>query len=238
MLAPILGTFLVVQQVACAPEAIRLLSEASVRASRFNLPAAVDSLRAAPNCESAIVAAWYLQGLLDAHAAASVGGTAESLAPVRRAIAVLEQLARNGSAPPEIARLVLHAAAAAAQTERDEMRLYLESASQLELVQEAAGLAGAPIVTAVEMTGTLWLRVDRYDEARRAYEEAERRHGATPRITLGAARASARLGDTASACAGYRRLLDSWVSSDMEPPEIVEAHAHVARPECRPPTTP
>ena len=142
------------------------------------------------------------------------------------------------AAPPEIARLVLHAAAAAAQTERDEMRLYLESASQLELVQEAAGLAGAPIVTAVEMTGTLWLQVDRYDEARRAYEEAERRHGATPRITLGAARASARLGDTASACAGYRRLLDSWVSSDMEPPEIVEAHAHVARPECRPPTTP
>ena len=92
MLAPILGTFLVVQQVPCAPDAMRLLSEASVRASRFNLPAAVDSLRDAANCESAIVAAWYLQGLLDARAAASVGGTAESLAPVRKAIAVLEEL--------------------------------------------------------------------------------------------------------------------------------------------------
>ena len=238
MLAPILGTFLVVQQAPCAPDAMRLLSEASVRAARFNLPAAVDSLRDAANCESAVVAAWYLQGLLDARAAASVGGTAESLAPVRRAIAVLEELGRNGSAPPEIARLVLHAAAAAAQTERDEMRLYLESASHLEFVQESAGLAGAPIVTAVEMTGTLWLQVDRYEEARRAYEEAARRHGPTPRIVLGVARASARLGDTASACAEYRKLLDGWVSGDMEPPEIVEAHAHLARPECRPPTTP
>ena len=57
------------------------------------------------------------------------------------------------------------------------MRLYLESASQLELVQESAGLAGAPIVTAVEMTGTLWLQVDRYEEARRAY----RGGGATAR---------------------------------------------------------
>ena len=237
MVAAILSAVLVAQ-APCAPEAMRLVSEASVRAARFNLPAAIESLHAAANCESAIVAAWYLQGLLDARAAASVGGTAESLAPVRKAISVLEQLGRAGSAPPEIARLVLHAAAAAAQTERDEMRLYLESASQLEFVQEAAGLAGAPIITVVEMTGALWLQVDRYDEARRAYEEAERRHGATPRIVLGSARVSARLGDTVSACAGYRRLLDSWVSSEMEPPEIVEARTHVARPECRLMTTP
>jgi hypothetical protein len=195
-------------------------------------------LRAAAGCERAMVAAWYLQGLLDANAAASVGGTAESLEPVKKAIAVLEQLGRRGSAPPEIARLVLHAAAAAAQTERDEMRLYLESASQLEFVQEAAGLAGVPIVTAAEMTGALWLQVDRYEDARRAYGEAERRHGATPRIALGGARASARLGDAAAACLGYRRLLDTWVSSEMEPPEIVEAHAYLARPECRLPTTP
>lgn len=237
MTAAILSAFLAAQSP-CAPESMRLVSEASVRAARFDLPAAIESLRAAANCESASVAAWYLQGLLDARAAASVGGTAESLAPVKKAISALEQLGRNGSASPEIARLVLHAAAAAAQTERDEMRLYLESASQLELVQEAAGLAGAPIVAAVEMAGALWLQVDRYDESRRAYEEAERRYGLTPRIALGSARASARLGDTVSACAGYRKLLDSWVSGDMEPPEIVEAHAHVAGPECRPTTTP
>jgi len=237
MLAPILGTFLAVQ-APCTPDAMRLLSEASVRASRFDLPAAVASLRIATTCESAIVAAWYIQGLLDARAAASVGGTAESLAPVRKAITVLEQLGRNGSVPAEIGRLVLHAAAAAAQTERDEMRLYLESASQMEFVQEAAGLAGAPIVGALEMAGVLWLQVDRYVEAQRAYEEAERRYGATHRITLGVARTSARLGDTASACARYRRLLDEWDSSDMKPPEITEAHAHVARPECRPSTAP
>jgi len=237
VLAPILGTFLAMQ-APCAPDAMRLLSDASVRASRFDLPEAVESLRTAPTCERALVAAWYLQGLLDAGAAASVGGTAESLAPVRRAITVLEQLARNGSVSAEIARLLLHAAAAAAQTERDEMRLYLESASQMEFVQEAAGLAGAPIVGAMEMAGALWLQVDRYDEARRAYEEAERRHGATHRITLGVARTSARLGDSASACARYRRLLDGWGSSDMERPEIVEAHAYLARPEYGPRAAP
>jgi hypothetical protein len=238
MLAPLLGTLLAVQQPACSPEAMRLLAEASVRASRFDLPAAVESLRTAPTCERAMVAAWYIQGLLDARAAASVGGTAESLASVQRAITVLERLERNGSVPAGIARLVLHAAAAAAQTERDEMRLYLDSADRLEFVQEAAGQVGAPIVPAAEMAGALWLQVDRYDEARHAYEEARRRHGPSPRISLGVARASARLGEAASACAEYRTLLDGWGPREPDRPEMVEARAYLAQPACGAPVAP
>jgi hypothetical protein len=176
-----------------------------------------------------------VQGLLDARAAALDGGTAESLAPVRRAMGVLELMGRNRPGPPEIARLVLHAAAAAAQTERDEMRLYLELAVRMELLQVAAGQAGAPIVTAAEMAGALWLQVDRYDEARRAYEDAERRLGPTPQILLGLARAAARLRDVASACAGYRALLDRWGSGTADVQEVVEGRTYLARPECRAP---
>jgi tetratricopeptide (TPR) repeat protein len=238
MLAPILGTLLTLQQAPCAPAAMRLLSEAYVHASRFEFREAVESLGEAPDCNDTRVAAVYVQGLLDARAAASVGGTTESLAPVRAAIAVLEQIGRNRPGPPEIARLVLHAAAAAAQAERDEMRLYLESASRMEGVQEAAGQPGAPIVSATEMAGALWLQVDRYDEARLAYEEAERRLGPVPRISLGVARASARLGDAASACAGYRRLVEAWGAGDAEQPEIIEGRAYLARPECRPVAAP
>ena len=235
MWAPVLGTLPALQQPACLPPAMHLMTEASVRASRFDLPAAVKLLRTAIGCDAARVGEVYVQGLLDARAAALDGGTAESLAPVRTAIGVLERIGRNRPGPPEIARLVLSAAAAAAQTERDEMRLYLESAVRMESIQAAAGQAGAPVVTAAEMAGALWLQVDRYDEARRAYEDAARRLGPTPRILLGLARAAARLRDPASACAGYGAFLERWGSELADVQEVVETRTHLARPECRAP---
>ena len=70
---------------------------------------------------------------------------------------------------------MLQAAAAAAQSEREEMRLYLDTAIRMETLQRAAGLAGAPIIAAAETAGDLWLQVHRYDEARRAYDEASER---------------------------------------------------------------
>jgi hypothetical protein len=233
MLAPILGTLLALQQLLCLPSAARVYAEASARASQFDVPGALEALHTAAGCEHARVAATYLQGLLDARDAARVGGTTESLAPVREAMDALQVIGRNRRGPAEIARLVLHAAAAAAQSERDEMRLYIETAARMEALQRAAGEEGAPLVTAVEMAGALWLQVDRYEEARLAYAEAERVLGPTPRVSLGLARAAVRRGDWPAACTGYRAVVERWTGATPEPQELVEGRAYLARPECQ-----
>lgn len=233
MLALGLGMLLVLQQPPCLPPAMELMAQASVRASRFDVGAALELLRAATDCSTASVAAVYVQGLIDARRAAEDGGTAESLEPVRRAIAVLDVLGRGRPGQVEVARQVLQAAAAAAQTERDEMRVYLESALRLERLQTEAGEPGAPIVSAAEMAGVLWLQVHRYEEARLAYDEARQRLGPTAPVLVGSAKAAARLGDEVSACGHYRALLDAWGQVQEDPGEIVEARAYLARPGCQ-----
>lgn len=131
----------------------------------------------------------YLRGLAAAADAYKQGGSEESLAPVRQAIDQLRALSRGRPGPAEIARLVLVAAAAAAQSEREEMGAYLTHATDMEVLQLAAGQPGAPGITALEAAGDLWLQVHRYDDAVRAYERAATYLGTTPRIAAGLARA-------------------------------------------------
>jgi hypothetical protein len=140
---------------------------------------------ARPVCTAAEVEAVYVRGWDAAQDAARVGGSPESLAPVRDAIATLERMAGGAHGPAEIARYVLAAAADAAQEERDEMALFLEHAVALERVQLDAHQPGAPSITAHEAAGELWLRVRRYDDAKRAYEQARSAIGSTPRIEAG-----------------------------------------------------
>jgi hypothetical protein len=131
----------------------------------------------------------YLRGLDAAAEAYRQGGSAESLVPVNEAIAALDGLALGRPGPAEIARLVLVAAGAAAQSERDEMGAFITHAVEMELLQRAAGQPGAPGVSALEAAGDLWLRVHRYEDAARAYERAAMYLGMTPRIAAGLARA-------------------------------------------------
>ena len=220
-------------QAPCSPEAASLVEQAGVRASEFDLVGAADLLRraVAAGCGNADVAALYVGGLVDARAAFSQGGSSEALAPVTRAIDALAVLAADRPGPAEIARLTLHAAAAAAQSERDEMRVYLDSAIQMETLQRAAGQTGAPIVSPVEIAGDLWLQIYRYDDARRAYGEAADQRGFTPRISLGLARSHAHAGDVAAACASYRVLLDGW-GTRPDVAEILEGRAYVREHAC------
>jgi hypothetical protein len=109
------------------------------------------------------------------------------------------------------------------------MRLYLESAVQMETLQTAGGEAAAPVVSAAEMTGALWLQVHRYEEARASYLRVESR--SSPSLLLGLARAEAGLGRTSEACSHYRALVSHWgAGPDRE--EIAEGRRYVARPEC------
>jgi hydroxypyruvate isomerase len=140
-------------------------------------------------CTDAEVETVYRRGWEAAEAAAKVGGSTESLAPVRDAIALLDRMAGGTPGPAEIARYVLAAAADAAQDERDEMALFLEHAVALERTQLDAHQSAAPGITAHEAAGELWLRVYRYEDAKRAYERARAVIGSTPRIESGLARA-------------------------------------------------
>jgi hypothetical protein len=182
---------------------------------------------AALACAEPQLAAPYLRGLIAARKAYAAGGTLDALKPVTAAIDELDRLAGK-PVPAEIAKNVLLASAAASQSEREQMALFLAHALRIELLQLAARQPGAPIVTAHEVAGDLWLRVHRYPEARQAYLDAFKLLGPKPRITLGLARTAARMKDQPTACAEYRTLNDSFGSRAMPAAEIVEARAFLA----------
>lgn len=178
----------------CSEPAAAPLREAAARVQAFDLAGAVERLRgqAASGCADVELAALYLGGLSAALEAYKQGGSEESLAPVRQAIDELEKMSGRSPGPVEVARLVLVAAAAAAQSEREEMSAFLTHALAMESLQFAAGQPGAPVLTGHEVAGELWLQVHRFEEARAAFERAAEQVGTTPRITAGLARAAAR----------------------------------------------
>jgi hypothetical protein len=210
-------------------DARSLIAEAIARAAEFDLPGAMELLRvtAGRGDAGSEVALIYLGGLVGAREAFRDGGAVAALAPVLGAIESLATISQGRGGSAEIARLVLQAAAAAAQSERDEMRLYIESAMQMEVIQSAAGLPGAPIVTATEVAGDLWLQVDRYEDARQAYADAADRLGPSLRNMVGSARASSRLTDVLEACRSYGTLLETWGTRPGLPAEIAEARTYV-----------
>jgi hypothetical protein len=200
-MAAVLFLFLFAQRGDCGPDAMALVTEASARAAALDVPGAAVSLAQASGlgCAEADIAGIYLRGLTAAQAASALGGSAESLQPVDDAVAALQRLSpRHVSAG--IARDVLMAAAAAAQSERDQMSLYLLQALQLESLQLIARQPPAPMISAHEMAGELWLRVYRYAEARQAFLDAFKAVGPTRRVLLGLARAEARAARGPGAC--------------------------------------
>jgi hypothetical protein len=217
--------------------ATQAVAIASAYARSLDPVSALQALEAAGSerCQNVQIARLYLHGLQAARAAQAEGGTLESLVPVRAAIDGLAAMASASQGPPEIARLVLLAAAAAAQTERDEMGLYLTQAIEVERLQLTASQPGAPMISAHEAAGDLWLMVHRYEDARRAYEAAAALMGATPRITAGLARVAARNQEPVLACYQYRALLDWWGARSGATEEIAEARRYVAQPVCQAP---
>ena len=206
-----------------------LITEATVHATEFDLEGALSLLEVAAGRGDAFarMAVLYVRDLIGARDAFREGGDEKALAPVQASIMALGEISKGRPGAAEIARLVLQATAAAAQSERDEMRLYIDSAIQMESVQLAAGQGGAPIVSASELVGDFWLQVSRYDEARRAYTEAAERVGFTLRILSGLARTARRLNDMPAACTAYRRLADVWGARPGLPVEIAEARAYL-----------
>jgi hypothetical protein len=202
-----------------------LLTKAASAAEAFDLRGALALARAAGECDEAQGIVEYLEGLLGAAQAVEHGGTVDSLRDVRSATNALSRRAEEGGRRWEAASFALRAVAAASQQERGEMSLYLAEATRLEAMLLAAGLPGAPLVSAHEIAGDLWLQVHEFAEARAAYERAASLVGRTPRVVAGLARAAEGLKDTAAACAAYASLFDWWHAGPRRgiPPEIDSA---------------
>jgi hypothetical protein len=142
-----------------------------------------------------------MAGWMAARALAPKGGAVELLGPVNTRLRELDALPNTSARYAEVA---IRAAVSAAQEEREEMALFLDHARDLS---KQMALAGAPAQWPVpidELEGELWLEVDRFAEARDAYQRATQSTG-SPNAWIGLARASDRLGDTIAACAAYTR---------------------------------
>ena len=210
------------------------LAEARALAVRMDTDGAVARLEAGAGtgCDVEVPVA-FLRALTVARAASARGGDEASLRPIKSLLAVIERRAQPGSAE-EIAVLLIHAATAAAQSEHDELFAYLSQALQVERARGVRRLAGAPILTAHEVAGELWLEVYRYDDAAAAFRIARGASGDSPRLLAGLARALARQRSTADACTEYRRLsTDASARVPSMERELAEAEAFLAQPACR-----
>ena len=168
----------------------------------------------------------YARGLMAAQEAFRQGGSFESLAPVRQAIAGLDVISRGRPGAAAVARLVLQAASAAAQSELGEMRLYLESAIQMESLQRA-GQPGVPLVSAGETAGSCGCSCTATTTLVGRMSRHVRRRAAQRGCSL-VSDVRQRLQDTDTACAAFRELLELWNARPARPSQIAEAQAHAA----------
>ena len=183
---------------------------------------------------------WILSGWVSARTLAVSGGEqVDAMNGVKRALDQIERWraqAARGTTPRDASRelelryadAALRAAIDAAQDERDEMALYLSHARDLSRQLDLLGAAGRWPLPIDEMAGELWFEVDRYAESRDAYTRAAEATN-SPRAWIGVARAQVKLGDAASACAAYRRALQTQLMDDWQ----TEADTYVKSPACQ-----
>ena len=181
----------------------------------FQVKADVD-----PNLQRAAMEGWRA-----ARAIAPKGGALELLGPVNIRLKELDAIPGMAARYAETA---VRAAVSAAQEEREEMALLLEHARSLSDLMSIGG--GSPPEWPLpidELEGELWLEVDRFPEARDAYERATKLKP-TPNAWVGLARASDKLGDIVTACRAYR----SAAATPNLPP-TVELEASLYRLKCK-----
>jgi tetratricopeptide (TPR) repeat protein len=140
-----------------------------------------------------------MEGWTAARALAPKGGAVEFLGPVNLRLKALDALPDTSARYAEIA---IRAAVSAAQEERDELTLLLAHARDLSNQMELVGSPAQWPLPIDELEGELWLEVDRFTEARDAYERATKSRP-SPNAWIGLARVSDRLGDVVTACRAY-----------------------------------
>ncbi len=166
------------------------------------------SVSSAP-CAALSLSRVALGGWDEARRLAPRGGAAELLKPAQQAIADLEAWAMGEMRlEAGYAQASLRAAIAAAQDERPEMQVWLDHARDLAERLVARGRRAAWPRPFNLLAGELWFEVDRYDEARRAFERAVRAEE-SPLARVGLAQSLSRLERRDEACAVAGRVRDA-----------------------------
>jgi tetratricopeptide (TPR) repeat protein len=166
--------------------------------------------------------------------AAWPGADRDLMAAARAAAEALE--ARGGLEAERFQALVV-AAMAAAEEERDVLRLALTQAADLEMRLRMARTELPPYFALDRLAGDLWLQVHRFEDARQAYRAAVAREPRDARAWLGIARAAARLEDAEDAADAATTFLTLWANADVDRPELAAARS-VQPPAPRPASTP
>ena len=121
---------------------------------------------------------------------------------MNRSLERLDTLIANLSA--RYADAAIRAAISAAQEERDEMAVFLEHARALSVQMALTGAPPRWPLPIDELEGELWFEVDRFTEARDAYQRAIK---TTPARGPGSAsRAPTRASTMAAACTAYKAI--------------------------------
>jgi tetratricopeptide (TPR) repeat protein len=230
--------FLVLQLVAaaapaalypdCSKDDIQALTSGLARIARGDERFAHDkpprAVTGAPSpCDAIMISRAADAGWNEARALAPKGGAVDLLGPVHQRLQELEKLAPGRlSLETEYAQVVIRAEIAAAQDERPEMELLLTHARDLaERLAQRGRRAVWPRPFNLA-AGELWLEVDRYEDARAAFERAVSFDGgAVARAGLG--RALELLGRHEQACQAFRGV------EDAAPALQDEARAFLAR---------
>jgi hypothetical protein len=159
------------------------------------------------------------EGWRSARAAARFGGAPPHLVEPRRILAAIDQLTMGTvwQLHGAFAHSLIAAAMAASQDENAEMDLHLAHARSLsERLATSAYPAQWPC-DIDEAEGELWLEVDRYADALRAFRRVIERGSTKHMVWLGLARSAARTGDTTLACRGYQRLVQMPHDTSADP---------------------
>jgi tetratricopeptide (TPR) repeat protein len=213
---------------------VTAIRELMARGDNTRARQAAESVPIDNACPALMFTKLAVAGWFEARALAPAGGAAERMGPVRHALAELERYrsAAGAEASPgtvtaleiEYAQTLIRAAIAAAQDERPEMELLLGHA--LDLVQrlEQRGAQAAWPRPFNLASGELWFEVDRYEEARTAFERAVQADASSAAL-VGLARAQARLGRVEQGCATLRRARDAAIE--------LRARAAADLPRCR-----
>ena len=194
----------------CAAADVQAVRDAEVMVLRGDEANAQERLATRPDaaaCEPRQLAILAWRGWREARALAPLGAAEEHMGPVRATLETLQALRerRESALEAEYADTCIRAAIAAAQDERPEMELLLTHARDLaERLQLRDRRANWPLPFNL-VAGDLWFEVDRYDEARAAYERAAQADPSAIAL-IGLARTQARLGRVDAACDTYARV--------------------------------
>lgn len=195
----------------CSEEELKALAIVAEMVARGDDAAASEAVERgvrgpAERCVLSKIARLSLLGWVEARKLAPAGGAVALLGPASRSLGELDALASlEIGIEAEYAQTAIRAAIAAAQDERPEVALLLVHARDLAERLTARGRRAVWPRSYNLVAGELWLEVDRYEDARLAFDRAVRAEE-SPIALVGLAEALSKLNRHDEACAAYRRV--------------------------------